>query len=59
MEINKQSINKVIDFSKNRSKCPTCKKESIEEFNPFCSKKCSDIDLSKWLSDENIIDTNF
>ena len=20
---------------------------------PFCSKKCSDIDLMKWLSDEN------
>ena len=34
-------------------KCPTCKKVAIEHYIPFCSKKCSDIDLMKWLSDEN------
>ena len=33
-------------------KCPTCKKDAIENYIPFCSKKCSDIDLMKWLSDE-------
>ena len=33
--------------------------KTIEKYNPFCSKKCSDIDLSKWLSDENTIETNF
>ena len=34
-------------------RCPTCKKEAIEPYDPFCSKKCSDIDLIKWLSIEN------
>ena len=34
-------------------KCPTCKKDAFENYIPFCSKKCSDIDLMKWLSDEN------
>tara|TARA_B100001971_G_C17739825_1_gene310122 strand:+ start:266 stop:448 length:183 start_codon:yes stop_codon:yes gene_type:complete len=33
-------------------KCPTCKKNAIEPYIPFCSKKCSDIDLMKWLSEE-------
>jgi|TARA_B110000438_G_C15255787_1_gene411855 endogenous inhibitor of DNA gyrase (YacG/DUF329 family) len=59
MEIAKENNNKVVKFNKNRSKCPTCKKKTIEKYNPFCSKKCSDIDLSKWLSDENTIETNF
>ena len=34
------------------SKCLICKK-LIEKDNyyPFCSKRCSDIDLSKWLTE--------
>ena len=35
------------------SKCPVCKKYPTERFAPFCSKKCSDIDLINWLSDLN------
>ena len=38
--------------SKSAIKCPTCKKKSSEPYIPFCSKKCSDLDLMKWLSDE-------
>tara|TARA_Y100000588_G_C13565830_1_gene632432 strand:- start:125 stop:283 length:159 start_codon:yes stop_codon:yes gene_type:complete len=33
-------------------KCPTCKKKAINNYAPFCSKKCSDIDLIKWLIDK-------
>lgn len=33
-------------------KCPTCKKIVNGPFMPFCSKKCSDIDLLKWLNDD-------
>ena len=40
------------------AKCPLCKNKSIIEFSPFCSKKCSDVDLMKWLSDENYINLN-
>ena len=50
----KNKNNKIIKLKKN-IKCPTCKKESLYPFTPFCSKKCSDIDLMKWLSDENYI----
>lgn len=32
--------------------CPICeKKHAVEEFKPFCSKRCADVDLSRWLSD--------
>lgn len=32
--------------------CPICKNKTISEFRPFCSKRCADIDLGKWLGGE-------
>tara|TARA_B110000438_G_C15512782_1_gene520652 strand:- start:24 stop:179 length:156 start_codon:yes stop_codon:yes gene_type:complete len=51
MEIKKENQLKIFKLSKKKVKCPNCKKKSIEPFTPFCSKKCSDLDLMKWLSD--------
>ncbi|QPC86771.1 DNA gyrase inhibitor YacG [Mesorhizobium sp. NBSH29] len=30
--------------------CPICGKTSLRELFPFCSTRCKDIDLSKWLT---------
>ncbi|WP_280790750.1 DNA gyrase inhibitor YacG [Methylopila sp. M107] len=30
--------------------CPICKKMSVAAYHPFCSKRCADIDLSRWFS---------
>jgi endogenous inhibitor of DNA gyrase (YacG/DUF329 family) len=30
-------------------KCPICSKESLPRYRPFCSKRCADIDLHRWL----------
>ncbi|NVK13328.1 MAG: DNA gyrase inhibitor YacG [Rhodobacteraceae bacterium] len=30
--------------------CPICGGESQKSFRPFCSKRCADIDLGKWLT---------
>lgn len=30
--------------------CPQCGKLSLEAFYPFCSKRCADVDLNRWLS---------
>ena len=30
--------------------CPICKKPTAPKFRPFCSKRCADIDLGKWLN---------
>lgn len=30
--------------------CPICGKPREEAFRPFCSKRCADIDLNRWLS---------
>ncbi|MEN8893535.1 DNA gyrase inhibitor YacG [Planktotalea arctica] len=29
--------------------CPICEKASDPLYKPFCSKRCADIDLGKWL----------
>ena len=58
MEINTIAKNKLLKLKKIKSKCPTCKKKSTNIHNPFCSNKCADIDLMKWLSDENFLDLN-
>ena len=31
-------------------RCPICGRARMEKFKPFCSKKCADIDLARWLS---------
>jgi endogenous inhibitor of DNA gyrase (YacG/DUF329 family) len=31
-------------------KCPICGKPTNPEYKPFCSKRCSDVDLNRWLS---------
>ena len=30
--------------------CPICKKAPEDKYRPFCSKRCADIDLGKWMS---------
>ncbi|MEK9685644.1 MAG: DNA gyrase inhibitor YacG [Rhodospirillaceae bacterium] len=29
--------------------CPICNALEVHEFRPFCSKRCADLDLSRWL----------
>jgi endogenous inhibitor of DNA gyrase (YacG/DUF329 family) len=30
--------------------CATCGKPQMERFRPFCSRRCADVDLHRWLS---------
>ena len=30
--------------------CPICGKLPVQKFRPFCSKRCADVDLNRWLS---------
>ena len=29
--------------------CPQCGKRRVPDFRPFCSARCRDLDLGKWL----------
>ncbi|MFC3691310.1 DNA gyrase inhibitor YacG [Chenggangzhangella methanolivorans] len=30
--------------------CPICRKMSLAPYHPFCSKRCADVDLSRWFA---------
>ena len=30
--------------------CPICGKLAADKFRPFCSRRCADVDLNRWLS---------
>lgn len=30
--------------------CPICSKGSAPKYRPFCSRRCADVDLGRWLN---------
>jgi endogenous inhibitor of DNA gyrase (YacG/DUF329 family) len=32
-----------------RGKCPICSRATDANYRPFCSRRCADVDLSRWL----------
>ncbi len=36
-------------------KCPVCQKPTVVAYRPFCSKRCADVDLGRWLSEDYIM----
>ncbi|MEO0621520.1 MAG: DNA gyrase inhibitor YacG [Pseudomonadota bacterium] len=35
---------------KDGPRCPICGKPQDKAFRPFCSRRCADVDLSRWLN---------
>ena len=35
--------------------CPVCGEATLQHYRPFCSKRCADIDLGKWLNEGYVI----
>ncbi len=29
--------------------CPICKQATTRAYTPFCSRRCADVDLARWL----------
>ena len=34
----------------NAKPCPICKKLSVVKYRPFCSNRCANVDLNRWLT---------
>jgi endogenous inhibitor of DNA gyrase (YacG/DUF329 family) len=30
--------------------CPICAKETDAKYRPFCSRRCADVDLGRWVT---------
>ena len=35
--------------------CPICGKPTVPAYRPFCSKRCADVDLARWLRGDYVI----
>jgi endogenous inhibitor of DNA gyrase (YacG/DUF329 family) len=40
------------------AKCPICGKPGEPDYRPFCSKRCADIDLGRWLKESYRVPTD-
>jgi len=36
-------------------RCPICAGPVAERFRPFCSRRCADVDLNRWLSGAYVV----
>ncbi|MFZ0602361.1 MAG: DNA gyrase inhibitor YacG [Roseiarcus sp.] len=41
--------------SRSKRACPVCGKPRSEAYDPFCSKRCADVDLHRWLKGSYVI----
>ena len=30
--------------------CPICQNDTVDAYRPFCSRRCADIDLARWMN---------
>jgi endogenous inhibitor of DNA gyrase (YacG/DUF329 family) len=35
--------------------CPICGKPAVAASRPFCSERCRDVDLNRWLSNSYVV----
>jgi endogenous inhibitor of DNA gyrase (YacG/DUF329 family) len=35
--------------------CPICGKPAQEKLRPFCSKRCADVDLGRWITGQYVV----
>jgi endogenous inhibitor of DNA gyrase (YacG/DUF329 family) len=33
-----------------RGRCPNCSAPTVDAYRPFCSRRCADVDLGRWLT---------
>ncbi|MGA0392602.1 MAG: DNA gyrase inhibitor YacG [Rhodospirillales bacterium] len=47
----------VIPLKSVLGKCPLCRRPTVVEYRPFCSKRCADKDLGLWLNESYRFET--
>lgn len=35
--------------------CPICGKPAVAAYRPFCSRRCADVDLARWLNGSYVL----
>ncbi len=37
-------------MSERKATCPICGRPTADDVQPFCSRRCADVDLGRWLT---------
>jgi uncharacterized protein len=54
---NSGSSDSVTRLPAGRRRCPICGRPTIAEHQPFCSSRCANIDLGRWLKESYRVPT--
>ena len=46
---------KIVKGNSQKSACPLCQKPAKVPHTPFCSRRCAQLDLGKWLTGDYVI----
>lgn len=38
--------------------CPNCDAETAKDYRPFCSRRCADVDLARWVNGSYAVPSN-
>jgi endogenous inhibitor of DNA gyrase (YacG/DUF329 family) len=38
-----------------QSGCPICGRPREQQYRPFCSKRCADVDLGRWFNERYVV----
>ena len=48
----KQIMGDTIKKAKKATPCPQCGADAVKPHSPFCSRRCAQIDLGRWLNED-------
>ena len=43
---------------KSAALCPICREKTDQDWRPFCSKRCADVDLGRWMTGRYVVPTD-
>ncbi|MEL6549913.1 MAG: DNA gyrase inhibitor YacG [Pseudomonadota bacterium] len=38
------------------ARCPICNAETAPDWRPFCSRRCADVDLARWMGERYVLE---
>ena len=53
--VDKHSHLKIVKGRKEKATCPLCQQPTVAPHAPFCSRRCAQLDLGKWLTGDYVI----
>ena len=50
------TASKQSDLKQAGARCPICRKPTLPDYRPFCSRRCADVDLGRWFNESYVVE---